>query len=178
MRVLDIGAGTTPDIRATHAIEKEKRRSKWLKQGQKFCVDQLKPVGLTDFDRAAMRGMWSEIEYKYGVNFNKDRFPYPDNYFDMVVSSNALLRPLTGGSLNAFREAHRVVKVGGKIEVKFAGSDTKEGLKKHLNFITQSLRLVGFHNIQQGRSKYSSGYYPIFSNVSFDTLGYVVSGTK
>jgi len=85
-KVLDIGAGGSPDIRATHAI------------------DLIKPEKTFG------------INYKHGYDFNKEstKLPYPSNYFDVVVSYGGLGLNFRSNAL--CNEIYRVLKPGGTFE--------------------------------------------------------------
>lgn len=100
-RVLDIGAGTSPDIRATHAIDKEKPYDDFI-----------------------------DIDYKWGYDFNNEtvNLPYPSNYFDVVVSYGALGRNFH--SYNICKEIYRVLKIGGRFEFNPDYKETVEAIKR------------------------------------------------
>jgi len=86
-KVLDIGAGSNPDMRATHAI------------------DLVKP-----------ELHFKDIKYNWGYDFNKEttNLPYPSNYFDVVVSIGAFGRNFL--SRKIANEIYRVLKPGGRFE--------------------------------------------------------------
>ena len=86
-KVLDIGAGGTPDLRATHAI------------------DLVRPMET-----------YPNLDYKWGYDFNKEttNLPYSSNSFDVVVSLGSLGRNFE--SANIYREIYRVLKPGGRFE--------------------------------------------------------------
>lgn len=86
-KVLDIGAGSYPDLRATHAID-------LVKPDKKF----------------------KNLEYKHGYNFSREKtkLPYRDNFFDVVVSYGALGRNFETQTI--YDEIHRVLKPGGRLE--------------------------------------------------------------
>jgi len=86
-RVLDIGAGSSPNTYATHAID--------LREPEMNFPD---------------------IEYKWGYDFNKEttNLPYPSNYFDMVISTGGLARNFE--SKNIFKEIFRVLVPGGVLK--------------------------------------------------------------
>ena len=86
-KVLDIGAGDNPDVRATHAIDLEK-------------PDRIYP----------------NLSYKWGYDFNKETtsLPYNSNSFDVVVSLGALGRNFESAKI--YREIYRVLKPGGRFE--------------------------------------------------------------
>jgi len=86
MLVLDVGAGDRPDIRATHAID--------LRQPRKQ----------------------HDIDYQYGYNMNSEtvEFPYPSNYFDIIVSYGAFGRNFA--TQKTANEIFRVLKPNGRFE--------------------------------------------------------------
>lgn len=104
--VLDIGAGSGPDLRATHAIDLRKPLRKF-----------------------------KNLEYEYGYDFNKEstNLPYPDNYFDLVVSYGALGRNF--GSKNIYKEIYRVLRPGGRFEANWN--------------VTKNFKKVGFKKISK-----------------------------
>ena len=99
-KVLDIGAGSNPDLRATHAID-------LVKPNKKF----------------------KDLEYKYGYNFSrkKTKLPYRDNMFDVVVSYGALGRNFETQTI--YNEIHRVLKPGGRLEFNGDSPNTDTFLK-------------------------------------------------
>lgn len=110
-KVLDIGAGISPDVRATHAIDLEK-------------PDET----------------FSNLKYQWGYDFNKETtdLPYPDNYFNVVVSYGALGRNFW--SKNIFRESYRVLKLGGHFELHVTPKTNKMSV--------EAMKDVGFKNIK------------------------------
>ena len=86
-KVLDIGAGIQPDLRATHAID-------LVKADKKF----------------------KSLEYKHGYDFSKEttKLPYRDNTFDVIVSYGALGRNFETQMI--YNEIRRVLKPGGRLE--------------------------------------------------------------
>ena len=87
-KVLDMGAGTSPDWRATHAID-------LARPGTRFS-------GLT---------------YSSGYNLKREglKLPYSDNKFDRIVSYGALGRNFDSESI--YKEINRILKPGGVIEI-------------------------------------------------------------
>ena len=100
--VLDIGAGSNPDIRATHAID-------------------LRPPHIN----------FPQINYKSGYDFNNPstKLPYPNNSFDIVVSYGALGRNFETPQI--YKEIYRILKPGGWYETNgwWNRSDAEEGLR-------------------------------------------------
>lgn len=85
--VLDIGAGSHPDYRATHAID--------------LVKPEIRVKGLRN---------------KWGYDFNSEttNLPYKDNSFHVVVSYGGLGRNFE--SKNICKEIYRVLKSGGRFE--------------------------------------------------------------
>lgn len=100
-KVLDIGAGSYPDLRATHAID-------LVKPDKKF----------------------KDLEYKHGYNFSREKtkLPYRDNVFDVVVSYGALGRNFETQTI--YNEVRRVLKPGGRLEFNADSPNTDTFLKE------------------------------------------------
>ena len=174
-RVLDMGAGSMPDLRATHAIDKEKKRSSLFKNQMKFGISQLKPVGLTDYDIAIHHELKKDIDYTYGIDFNKDPLPYPDQTFTLVISNcSAALKLLTPSTL-AFKEAYRVLKPNGQIEINVGGFNTNAQKEREVKKLFSHLSNAGFKNIQ-GKQKHLTNGFSTF--VHPYSQGYSITGKK
>jgi len=95
-RVLDVGAGDNPDLRATHAI------------------DLVRP-----------EKVYEGLNYKYGYDFDKEttKLPYPSNSFDVVVSIGGLGRNFR--SRKIYAEIYRVLKRGGRLEFNPTDKETR-----------------------------------------------------
>jgi len=110
MRVLELGPGGNPDIRTTHAIDYlDKAGIVQLAKKQELKADTVPKEVITDV-------IWKHINsINYSsLDFNTQRFPFPDNYFDLVVSHFAMN---SWGKIGAYREAARVLKKGKRIEI-------------------------------------------------------------
>ncbi len=97
VRILDLGAGTRPIRGATHAIDFESRD---------VILEERRVTGEGAFP--------SGLKYTFNVDWTR-RLPFPDEFFDRVVSRFALgsmdLRP------QAFRNVRRVLKTGGIFQI-------------------------------------------------------------
>jgi len=109
-RVLDLGAGHDPHPEATDAID---------------AFDQNTLVELGKLDGRAIP---VKITYRYQVDMNAG-LPYPAGTFQKVVSQFALA---TFGKPKAFREAHRVLKPGGTIEIRMGNRGEVPRIVRHL----------------------------------------------
>jgi len=112
--VLDVGAGSLPDTRATHAVDIRKPEKSWV-----------------------------DIEYISGRNLEKEDLPYESSKFDRLISYGGL--GWNFGNKKAFREAKRVLKVGGLIELGVSTANTEYTIK--------SLRDSGFERIEKKDKK-------------------------
>ena len=101
-RVLDIGAGYEPHPAATDAID---------------ILDRKTLASLGKQDGYVIP---SRLLYKFGVDFNQ-ALPYPAGTFQRAISRFSLA---TFGKPPAYREAHRVLRPGGSIEI-WAGDSRK-----------------------------------------------------
>ena len=100
-KVLDIGAGDNPDLRATHAID------------------------LTKPERT-----YKNLNYKWGYDFNKEsiNLPYKGNIFDVVVSYGGLGRNFESAKI--YKEIYRVLRPGGRLEFNPSSPNTELLLRK------------------------------------------------
>jgi len=133
MKVLDMGSSLNPDIRATDAVEYDTNK-RYLKKEEGYCISQALDLGLTKDDIKKLQSHRNRnIKIIFGINYN-DRVPYRNNTFDLVVShaSMAML-----GEIYAYKEAYRVLKRGGILEVGAAHlSDYDTG--RVINHMTKS----------------------------------------
>jgi SAM-dependent methyltransferase len=97
--VLDLGAGDNPDLRATHAID--------------LVAPEKHFVGL-------------EYQMGYDLHSSTVELPYPDTYFDRVVSYGGLA--INFESLTLYKEIYRILKPGGNLEFNHASKRTKKWL--------------------------------------------------
>lgn len=98
--VLDMGAGSAPDERATHAI-----------------------------DLATPSNKFPSIQYKTGYDLQKSsiQLPYTSNLFDRVVSYGAL--GYNFETRNIYKEIYRILIPGGKLEVSRPSKNTNQYMK-------------------------------------------------
>jgi len=125
-QVLDIGAGISPDTRATHAIDLQKPDISWI-----------------------------DIQYKSGVDLNKDTLPYRNNQFHRVISYAGL--GMNFGTSKTFREVYRILKKNGIIEIGIGN-----GYEKNIEPIKNELKNSGFTIIRtQKRTLPNGGVFTV-----------------
>lgn len=88
-RILDVGAGLQPDVRATDAI------------------------GLDKFKKSEIK--FTNLKYIFGYDLNKQKFPYNDNTFDIIISYGAL--GINFGNDLTYSEIYRILKPNGMLEI-------------------------------------------------------------
>lgn len=88
-KVLDLGPGISPDMRATHAVD----------------IQTL---------RAMEASRFKDIKFKAKVDASKG-LPYRTGFFDMVISYGALGHNF--GAPKTYAEVYRILKPGGKLEL-------------------------------------------------------------
>jgi SAM-dependent methyltransferase len=144
MRVLDLGAGGNPDIRATDCVDFQSRQE----------IDKLtkKVAGIFYYflninnQKQKLGKAETLIQIKIMPNIKKKRgvfkidytkgLPYKDNTFDIVTSHNSL----SYGYPVSYNHVIRVLKVGGRVEIYHANH----------NFVIKSaeeLKRSGFNRV-------------------------------
>jgi len=103
MEVLDVGAGRYPAPGATRAIDKDKS---WILATQFSLGEVQRPPSLCEYKEA-----------------RAERIPYPDGFFGKVISRWALGPRIF--SRRAYREIARVLKPGGRVEIKLLWKDRR-----------------------------------------------------
>jgi ubiquinone/menaquinone biosynthesis C-methylase UbiE len=130
---LELGASAVPHSKTTHAIDRDSK-SKTIR----FADTLYHEEGETSKEKFERR--LKAMDYKFGFNYNTQKFPWPNNSFKVVYSKASL--GSYGNPAHAFKESYRVLKSGGIL--KFDVGGTKEYLLK----IKQKLSDVGFVNIK------------------------------
>ncbi len=147
---LELGASAVPHPRATHAIDRDSK-----KRTLNFANTLYKDEGETTKEKFERR--IKQMDYKFGFNYNTQKFPWPNNSFKIVYSHASLSH--YGNPSHAFKEAYRVLKHGGKLI--FDASGTKRqliNLKKKLidiEFSNISIR-IGEEYTHEGKTEYDT----------------------
>lgn len=136
-KILDVGAGVFPHPRATHAVDAINKKSVYNVSKKDF--DEYKQDYKNEYNRSLERKLKS-LNYKFGINYNTQRLPYPNNSFDKIYSNGSLG---TYGKLHAFKEVFRILKHGGKLEY-----GSINGTKKELETKLKIPAAAGFVNIR------------------------------
>jgi len=120
-RVLDVGAGSSPDIRATHAIDLRKPSRKYQKT-------------------------FPDVKYEWDYDFNKEttNMPYSNNYFNVVVSYGALGRNFW--SENVFSEIYRVLKPNGHFELHATPATNKRSIAAMKSVGFKNIKMKSYYN--------------------------------
>ena len=127
--VLDIGAGVSPALGATRAVDI--RRDLFTKDGKRLK----KMVDIPD----------SLVEY---INFDAKSLPYEDGFFDRIISRWAIGARIKG--IAVAREAYRVLKRGGEIYISILDED-----KETMPPTRRNLRQIGFEILCVYKGEYS-----------------------
>lgn len=129
---LELGASAVPHSKTTHAIDRDSK-SKTIRYADTLYREE----GETSKEKFERR--LKAMDYKFGFNYNTQKFPWPNNSFKIVYSKASLGN--YGNPSHAFKESYHVLKSGGVLKFDMGG--TKEYLLK----IKQKLSDVGFANI-------------------------------
>jgi len=166
-RILDIGAGGNPDIRATDAIDRlksksiERERREFFEKGyfykKKFCKER----GYCKEPPKTRPKLNNKTKYLYNINFNQDKLPYDDNSIDIIISYHAIS---AFGGKHAIKEIYRILKPGGHVDIgwfnnknndKFRGKIMKSGL----NFIYLHYQNMVFKHVKVFRNTKNNSLY-------------------
>ncbi len=129
--VLDIGAGTSPALGATRAVDIN--RGLFTKNGKGLKKKVVIPKSL--------------VEY---INYDARCLPYEDEYFDRGISRWGIGARIHG--LKPISELYRVLKKGGVVYIAILEED-----KKYLLVTKRMLRQVGFNIIDVFDGEYIEG---------------------
>jgi ubiquinone/menaquinone biosynthesis C-methylase UbiE len=131
---LELGASAIPHSKTTHAVDRASK-SKTIKESDTLYREE-KLTTKEKFERRL-----KAMDYKFGFNYNTQKFPWPNNSFK-VVYSKASLGNYDGNISHALKESYRVLKSGGIL--KFDVILSKPNLEK----LKRALSTVGFINIR------------------------------
>jgi len=134
-KVLDMGAHAFPHPRATHAVDIVSKRSvQYTADKDPDAHDKReKPYGYTT--KKILENRLKKIDYRFNFNYNTQKLPWSNNYFDTIYSQGSLY---AYGKPFAYKEIHRVLKHGGRLIYDIG--DTKEKLEKHFKMLKE----IGF----------------------------------
>jgi SAM-dependent methyltransferase len=118
--ILDMGAANIPYPYATHAVDLVSKHGALTDE---FNAKNDYYNG--EITKQRFENMLKYIDYKFNFNYNTQKLPWQNNYFDLIFSNGSIGKY---GKENAFKEAYRVLKRGGKL--KFTVGDTMEKLHK------------------------------------------------
>jgi len=158
-RILDVGTGGgLLAIGFAKAIERGEvvGMDVWMKMGGGTSIERAKR-------NAEIEGVAQKVKFKYGDARN---IPYPDEYFDIVVSSFTI--HIIREKEKALKEMIRVLKRGGKFAIiepkqeRWTGWKVDEKLK-------QKLEELGLKNIK---------FQPLTLNYPKTRQVYIIHGTK
>lgn len=170
MRVLDLGAGGNPDIRATDCVdfhsksEIDKLTDKIIKMSYYFVKEQNGVEKLKLAQEIISKKIYPEIQkkrYLYKIDYTK-KLPYHDNTFDLVTSQNSL----SYGYPSTYKHILRVLKVGGGVEI-------SHGNKEFIVKASEELKKAGFREVLMTRK---ANPMTIFDKI-FGDLGLINKST-
>jgi len=133
--VLDLGAHAVPHPRATHAVDHDSKKSilYTAENDLNYHDKREKPYGYTT--KRIIENRLKKIDYRFNFNYNTQKLPWSNNYFDTIYSQGSLY---VYGKPFAYKEIYRVLKHGGRLIYDIG--DTKERLDKHFKMLKE----IGF----------------------------------
>jgi SAM-dependent methyltransferase len=141
---LELGASAVPHSKATHAVDLDSKQ-----KTMQFANTLYREEGDTTPEKFERR--LKSMDYRFGFNYNTQRFPWPNESFKTVYSSGSLGH--YGNPQNAFKEAYRVLKHNGKLIIdQFGGSEPQ------MINLRRMIINTGFKNISIKLSKEVSMY--------------------
>jgi ubiquinone/menaquinone biosynthesis C-methylase UbiE len=99
----------------------------------------------------------ADIQWDHGLAFD---LPYPDNSFDVVVSSLVIHHLISTDKVRAFKEVHRVLRPGGQFRILDFGRSFS-ALTRVQTFIMQ--------NLEEARDNFNGRILPILKEAGFDS---------
>lgn len=126
-KILDVGSGT-----GTLALMIKKRHP----QSEVFGVDPDPQIIEIARGKAVRAGL--KIDFRQGF---ASRLPYPDNSFDRVVSSFVFHHLKHDDKIQAFKEAHRVLKPNGELHIADFGKP-HHTFARAISFVMQNFEEV------------------------------------
>ncbi len=92
------------------------------------------------------------------------KLPYPDNSYDMVVSSLVIHHLISQDKVHAFQEVHRVIRPAGAFHIVDFG--------RPFNFLTQAQVLV-MKNLEEAADNFNGRILPMLNEAGFDSAAEV-----
>lgn len=148
---LELGASAVPHPKATHAIDRDSK-SKTVHYADTLYREE----GETTKEKFERK--LKAMDYRFGFNYNSQKFPWPNNSFKVVYSKASLGH--YGNPSNAFKESYRVLKHGGKLIIdNFGGTETKiiklRKMIANAGFSNITIKLNKDAHIYNGEKDYS-----------------------
>jgi ubiquinone/menaquinone biosynthesis C-methylase UbiE len=137
-----MGAHALPHPRSTHAVDiVDKKSVLWAAENEQDMHDKReKPYGYTT--KRILENRLKKIDYRFNFNYNTQKLPWPNNYFDTIYSQGSLH---AYGKPFAYKEIYRVLKQGGRLIYDIG--DTRERLNKHFKMLKEiGFASGGIHN--------------------------------
>ena len=133
-RILDMGAGGNPDIRATDALD-AMSKTDTTKERNRFYNREYVYTAKREFKTPMPKPKTNnKIKFLYNIDYTKDKLPYDDNSIDIIISNHSMF-----GNHHTYKEIYRILKPGGHVDIGWltpiANFDPKKHVKEMCNRI-------------------------------------------